>query len=63
MLVLVMVDAPTAAGSHYGGTVAAPFAVEILKHALQRFPEYYQDPSDRSSQSKLTESLPSAVLQ
>lgn len=63
VLVLVMVDAPTAAGSHYGGTVAAPFAVEILKHALQRFPEYYQDPSDRSSQSKLTESLPSAVLQ
>lgn len=38
VLVLVMVDEPTAAGQHYGGTVAAPTAAKILKFALQRLP-------------------------
>jgi cell division protein FtsI/penicillin-binding protein 2 len=36
VLVLVVVDSPTAAGSHYGGTVAAPAAKEILEAALRR---------------------------
>lgn len=36
VLVLVMVDEPTAEGSHYGGTVAAPTASAILKFALER---------------------------
>lgn len=36
VLVLVMVDEPTAEGSHYGGTVAAPTAAAILKFALDR---------------------------
>ncbi len=37
ILVLVMVDEPTVAGVHYGGTVAAPAASQILKCALDRF--------------------------
>lgn len=36
VLVLVVVDSPTAAGSHSGGTVAAPAAREILKASLRR---------------------------
>jgi cell division protein FtsI (penicillin-binding protein 3) len=36
VLVLVMVDEPTAGGSHYGGTVAAPAAADILKNSLHR---------------------------
>lgn len=36
VLVLVMVDEPTAQGSHYGGTVAAPTARLILVDALSR---------------------------
>ena len=36
ILVLVMVDEPTAPGSHYGGTVAAFAAVDILKKSLHR---------------------------
>lgn len=36
VLVLVMVDEPTATGSHYGGTVAAPTARLILMDALLR---------------------------
>lgn len=36
VLVLVMVDEPTAKGSHYGGTVAAPTAKSILLDALSR---------------------------
>lgn len=36
VLVLVMVDEPTAPGSHYGGTVAAPAAAKILKNSLRR---------------------------
>lgn len=39
ILVLVMVDEPTAAGSHFGGTVAAPAAAGILKFALERMPQ------------------------
>lgn len=38
VLVLVMVDEPTAAGLHYGGTVAAPTASKILEFALKRLP-------------------------
>ena len=38
VLVLVMVDEPTAAGLHYGGTVAAPTASKILQFAVQRWP-------------------------
>ncbi|MEP3477880.1 MAG: penicillin-binding protein 2 [Fuerstiella sp.] len=36
VLVLVMVDEPTATGAHYGGTVAAPTARLILMDALSR---------------------------
>lgn len=36
VLVLVMVDEPTATGSHYGGTVAAPTARLVLMDALSR---------------------------
>jgi cell division protein FtsI (penicillin-binding protein 3) len=38
VLVLIMVDEPTAEGLHYGGTVAAPTASKILEFALQRLP-------------------------
>jgi cell division protein FtsI (penicillin-binding protein 3) len=38
VLVLVMVDEPTAPGSHYGGTVAAPTAAKILEFSVQRLP-------------------------
>ena len=34
MLVLVSVDEPSAPGSHFGGTVAAPAAAEILRRVL-----------------------------
>jgi cell division protein FtsI (penicillin-binding protein 3) len=34
VLVLVSVDEPSAPGNHYGGTVAAPAAAEILRRAL-----------------------------
>ncbi|MFQ5732539.1 MAG: penicillin-binding transpeptidase domain-containing protein, partial [Planctomycetaceae bacterium] len=34
VLVLVVVDEPTAAGVHYGGTVAAPTAARILRQSL-----------------------------
>ncbi len=36
VLVLVMVDEPTASGIHYGGTVTAPTASRILKFAATR---------------------------
>lgn len=36
VLVLVMVDEPTAPGRHYGGTVAAPAAAEILAQSVDR---------------------------
>ena len=36
VLVLVMVDEPRTAGTHYGGTVAAPTAARILEFAVQR---------------------------
>ena len=38
VLVLVMVDEPTAEGLHYGGTVAAPTAAQILSFTLKRLP-------------------------
>lgn len=38
VLVLVMVDEPTADGLHYGGTVAAPTASRLLQFALNRLP-------------------------
>jgi cell division protein FtsI/penicillin-binding protein 2 len=34
VVVLVVIDEPSAAGSHYGGSVAAPSAVAILKQSL-----------------------------
>ena len=39
VLVLVMVDEPTAPGIHYGGTVAAPTAARILQFATARVTE------------------------
>ena len=36
VVVLVMVDEPTAPGIHYGGTVSAPTASQILKFAVTR---------------------------
>ena len=36
VVVLVLVDEPTSPGRHYGGTVAAPAAAEILKSSLHR---------------------------
>lgn len=39
VLVLVMIDEPTAPGLHYGGTVAAPTAAQILQFALKRLPQ------------------------
>ncbi|MEO2035038.1 MAG: penicillin-binding protein 2 [Planctomycetaceae bacterium] len=36
VLVLVLVDEPTEPGGHYGGSVAAPAAGDILKTALRR---------------------------
>ncbi len=36
VLVLVMVDEPTAPGIHYGGTVSAPAASQILQFAVTR---------------------------
>lgn len=36
VLVLVMVDEPTSGASHYGGTVAAPAAADIVEFSLQR---------------------------
>ena len=38
VLVLVMVDEPTADGLHYGGTVAAPTAAKLLQYSLNRLP-------------------------
>ena len=38
VLVLVMVDEPTAGSPHYGGTVAAPTAAQILNFAMKRLP-------------------------
>ncbi|MEQ9409618.1 MAG: penicillin-binding protein 2 [Fuerstiella sp.] len=38
VLVLVMVDEPTADGLHYGGTVAAPTAAKLLQFVLNRLP-------------------------
>lgn len=38
LLVLVMVDEPTAAGLHYGGSVAAPPASALLQFAINRLP-------------------------
>ncbi|GAB5442954.1 MAG: penicillin-binding protein [Fuerstiella sp.] len=39
LLVLVMVDEPTAEGLHYGGTVAAPTAAKLLQFAIDRLPQ------------------------
>ncbi len=36
VLVLIVVDEPTAPGGHYGGTVAAPAAARVLQNALER---------------------------
>ena len=39
LVVLVMVDEPTSPGLHYGGTVAAPTATELLQYSIQRLPK------------------------
>ncbi len=39
VIVLVMVEEPSAPGVHYGGTVAAPAAKEVLRAALSRLDE------------------------
>ena len=39
VVVLVMVDEPTAPGIHYGGTVAAPTAARLTAIAEQRVAE------------------------
>ncbi len=39
VLVLVVVDEPSVGETHYGGTIAAPAAASILKHALQQLRE------------------------
>jgi cell division protein FtsI (penicillin-binding protein 3) len=44
VLVLVVVDEPTTSGTHYGGTVAAPAAAEILRQTLG----YLRVPRDNS---------------
>lgn len=44
VLVLVVVDEPSVGGSHYGGTVAAPAAAEILRQTLG----YLRVPQDNS---------------
>lgn len=38
VVVLVMVDEPTAPGQHYGGTVAAPTGARLLDFAIKRLP-------------------------
>jgi cell division protein FtsI/penicillin-binding protein 2 len=45
VVVLVVVDEPSTGGSHYGGTVAAPAAAEILRQTLA----YLRVPSDDSA--------------
>jgi cell division protein FtsI (penicillin-binding protein 3) len=47
VIVLVVVDEPSTGGSHYGGTVAAPAAAEILRQTLA----YLRMPRDGSSHS------------
>ena len=44
VMVLVVVDEPSTGGSHYGGTVAAPAAAEILRQTLA----YLRVPPDES---------------
>jgi cell division protein FtsI (penicillin-binding protein 3) len=44
VIVLVVVDEPLSGGSHYGGTVAAPAAAEILRQTLA----YLKIPPDES---------------
>ena len=38
-LVLVVVDEPSVGSTHYGGTIAAPAAAEILKKTLEQLRE------------------------
>ncbi|MEZ6056843.1 MAG: penicillin-binding protein 2 [Planctomycetaceae bacterium] len=45
LIVLVSVDEPTAPGSHYGGTVAAPAARDILYHSLRQLRETIEAPT------------------
>jgi hypothetical protein len=44
VVVLVVVDEPSLGGSHYGGTIAAPAAAEILRQTLA----YLRVPRDKS---------------
>lgn len=51
-LVLVVVDEPSVGKTHYGGTIAAPAAAEILKHALRQLQvrkvELVRDPLEKT---------------
>lgn len=59
-IVLVSVDEPTAPGSHYGGTVAAPAARDILNHALHQL----RDPVHSTSPpTQVTASTPVETIE
>jgi cell division protein FtsI/penicillin-binding protein 2 len=51
VLVLVVVDEPTTKGTHYGGTVAAPAAAEILRQTLTYLRVVPDESSDRPNDS------------
>jgi cell division protein FtsI/penicillin-binding protein 2 len=53
VLVLVVVDCPTGQGVHYGGTVAAPAAREILVAALRKVALMSRVTSKRDSRSSV----------
>ncbi len=56
LLTLVMVDAPSTPGSHFGGTVAAPAAVNILRAAADRFLNDGGDESELTGSNRITTS-------
>lgn len=61
VLVLVMVDEPTAPGIHYGGTVAAPTAAKIVQFAESRAAELglpYPTADDRVTTTQQPETFP-----
>ena len=57
VLVLVVVDEPSVGGNHYGGTVAAPAATEILRKTLihLRVPPSNRERTARSNPARPTE--------
>jgi cell division protein FtsI/penicillin-binding protein 2 len=60
VVVLIMVDEPTAPGIHYGGTVAAPTAAKLTAVAAQRAMELGLPEQDGSLQTT-ERSLPTAT--